>query len=80
MTVLQQAIGFILLNAEKTAEDRMTTGDIINYLESLLPAEEQQVKNAWEAGANRYHNDQYGPIPNPHPDLETYITNLKEKK
>lgn len=40
---------------------------IINHLESLLPEEEKQIREAWMDGLE--HDYDYG--------LETYITNLK---
>lgn len=74
-TVLQQAIEYI-----KAHEDNLTSKDILIYLDSWLPEEEQQIKDAWYAG-NKRGEDQVNiltPEGNIYPDFETYLSNLKK--
>lgn len=51
--------------------------DVIVYLESLLPEEEEQIREAWEA-ANDYSDMVRNYRSGEYPSFETYITNLKK--
>jgi len=99
MTVLRQAIEKVSVEISKLeSTNRTEFGDGFlgawreakELLESLLPEEEKQIREAWEAGEqSRYRNSRVAKDGMGYPflksnddvifnDLETYIANLKK--
>jgi hypothetical protein len=37
---------------------------------------EAEFNKIWAASENRFFHNEYGPVPNPHPDQQTFIDNL----
>lgn len=74
MTVLQKII--LALKNEKQDGDEMSILTIVQILDAYLPAEENQIRDAFEAGYKRA--EFIVSIGRSCPDLETYITNLNK--
>lgn len=75
-TVLQKAIDIFKQMA--LAKGDSTYLEASEICKSLLHEEEKQIREAWTAAKDHAYTEEYGVVPNPKPDLETYITNLKK--
>lgn len=90
MTVLQKAIDRFKRDLESLRNQKyrfsghsdkvIQLQTNINLLTSLLPEEEKQIREAWEAAASfECANDRERLDVTQYPDLDTYITNLKKQ-
>lgn len=84
MTVLNKIIKRLMsransLGAAGLTDQEKEVQELIEEIESHLPAEQQQIRDAYEAGERRkawiYHGGGQPPAP---PDLETYIQSLNQ--
>lgn len=75
MTVLMQIIKWF---DSVHGESQFDAESLKKYLSDQLPAEEQQIRDAYIAGQNREWANHFGKTPNPEPDIESYITQLNK--
>ena len=87
MIVLQKIIERVKILQPVRLENDIQTGKdfayqvVIDLMESFLPAEEQQIRDAFEAGKSRrdFERDRNPPPGLFIPNANDYITNLKTK-
>ena len=72
MTVLEK----IIRQVRATKTNLLSPEEIVFIIQSFKEAEEQQIRDAYKAGGKNEYGHAY--IKNPHPDLETYIQQVKQ--